>query len=106
MVLESVFSRITRDILLIDDMAAEETLQVGSYQSHHISVYIYFYVLMLILPLRLLMLAYVFGVIYFLLNMPASKTNSIDAGKPILSIGIPGGAQSKRECTRDYDANT
>lgn len=28
MVLESVFSRITRDILLIDDMAAEETLQL------------------------------------------------------------------------------
>lgn len=28
MVLESVFSRITRDILRIDDMAAEETLQV------------------------------------------------------------------------------
>lgn len=28
MVLESVFSRITRDILLLDDMAAEETLQV------------------------------------------------------------------------------
>jgi protein transport protein DSL1/ZW10 len=27
-VLGSVFSRITRDILLIDDMAAEETLQV------------------------------------------------------------------------------
>lgn len=27
-VLESVFSRITRDILLLDDMAAEETLQV------------------------------------------------------------------------------
>ena len=43
MVLESVFSRITRDILLIDDMAAEETLQVGSYQSHHISVYIYIF---------------------------------------------------------------
>lgn len=29
-VLESVFSRITSDILLIDDMAAEETLQVKS----------------------------------------------------------------------------
>lgn len=29
-VLESVFSRITRDILLLDDMAAEETLQVES----------------------------------------------------------------------------
>lgn len=28
MVLESVFSRIARDILLLDDMAAEETLQV------------------------------------------------------------------------------
>lgn len=28
MVLESVFSRITRDILLLDDMAAEETLQL------------------------------------------------------------------------------
>jgi centromere/kinetochore protein ZW10 len=27
-VLGSVFSRITRDMLLIDDMAAEETLQV------------------------------------------------------------------------------
>jgi hypothetical protein len=28
MVLESVFSRITKDILLLDDMAANETLQV------------------------------------------------------------------------------
>lgn len=28
MVLEAVFSRITKDILLLDDMAAEETLQV------------------------------------------------------------------------------
>lgn len=27
-ILESIFSRITRDILLLDDMAAEETLQV------------------------------------------------------------------------------
>ncbi|KAE8671074.1 Centromere/kinetochore protein zw10-like protein [Hibiscus syriacus] len=29
MVLESVFSRITKDILLLDDLAAEETLQLG-----------------------------------------------------------------------------
>lgn len=29
-VLESVFSRIARDILLLDDIAADETLQVGS----------------------------------------------------------------------------
>ena len=29
MVLESVFSRITQDILLLDDIAAEETLQVS-----------------------------------------------------------------------------
>lgn len=28
MVLEAVFSRITKDILLLDDMATEETLQV------------------------------------------------------------------------------
>lgn len=28
MVLEAVFSRITKDMLLLDDMAAEETLQV------------------------------------------------------------------------------
>lgn len=28
MVLEAVFSRTTKDILLLDDMAAEETLQV------------------------------------------------------------------------------
>jgi len=31
MVLESVFSRVTKDILLLDDMAAEETLQVRSF---------------------------------------------------------------------------
>ena len=30
MVLESVFSRMTKDILLLDDLAAEETLQVQS----------------------------------------------------------------------------
>lgn len=28
MVLESVFSRVAKDILLLDDMAAEETLEV------------------------------------------------------------------------------
>lgn len=28
MILEAVFSRVAREVLLIDDMAAEETLQV------------------------------------------------------------------------------
>lgn len=35
MVLESVLSRMTKDILLLDDIAAEETLQVQSMKHHN-----------------------------------------------------------------------
>lgn len=35
MVLESVLSRMTKDILLLDDIAAEETIQVQSMKHHN-----------------------------------------------------------------------
>lgn len=69
-VIEAVFSRITKDILLLDDMAAEETLQVH---------------LMKLLAcswLETLVLANMFK------NFPASKANSLASGEPFFFIGV------------------
>ena len=43
MVLESVFARVTKDILLLDDMAAEETLQVRSFTMNFQFVFTYLF---------------------------------------------------------------
>ena len=75
-VLDSVFSRITRDILLIDDMAAEETVQVDVNISHSISKHSTLGNLIDLMP-------------SFFFIAIASKTNPADVGEPIFSLGIP-----------------
>lgn len=71
MVLESVFSRITRDVLLLDDMAADETLQVV-YQSSSLG------------SVTFTCMCRSYLILYS--NVPASKTDSSDVGKSIIIV--------------------
>lgn len=83
MVIDSIFSRITRDILLLDDMAAEETLEVQTFSLSHYIV-------------NILMLV---GSYLTCIMSLASKTDSFDAGKPIFFIGVSR-CSPNREVTR------
>lgn len=74
-VLESVFCRMTKDILLLDDMAAEETIQVNFINL----IWIFFFVWRK-LDLKLTHISYA---------LTASKTDSFDAGKPIFFTELP-----------------
>lgn len=74
-VLESVLSRMTKDILLLDDLAAEETLQVQ-------------------LQVFILKTTITFEFLchnYLILCPPATKADPFDAGKYVFFIGVSHG---------------
>lgn len=85
MVLESVFSRMTKDILLLDDLAAEETLQV--HLCIPLKTFITFKCLCYKLPN---------------LMSPATKVDPFDAGKSVFFIGVLDCCRPKRDITRRF----